>query len=87
MREYDRRVLCASIASGAMAAMMPAVAFGQQGPGQPVPGQPVAHFGYDDVVKHARDLAGAPFEANPPPLPDVLSRLSFDAWPIDRIDD
>ena len=41
---------------------------------------PVAHFGYDDVLKRARDLAGAPFEANPPPLPDVLAKLSFDAW-------
>ena len=47
---------------------------------QQAPGQPVAHFGYDDVLKRARDLASAPFEANPPPLPDVLSKLTFDAW-------
>ena len=53
----------------------PTLGFAQQ-----APGQPIAHFGYDDVLKRARDLAGAPFEANPPPLPEVLSNLTFDAW-------
>ena len=50
------------------------------GHAQQVSGQPIAHFGFDDVVKRARDLASAPFEATPPPLPDVLAKLSFDAW-------
>ena len=42
------------------------------------PQQP--HFGLDDVVKRARDLASAPFESQLPPLPDELNKLNFDAW-------
>ena len=41
--------------------------------------QPPA-FGYNDVVKRARDLAGAAFEATIPPLPDGVSGLDYDAW-------
>ena len=75
MPQLDRRLVCAGLAAGAASVVMPAVSIAQQ-----PPGQPVAHFDYDDVLKRARDLAGAPFEANPPPLPDVLANLSFDAW-------
>ena len=42
--------------------------------------KPVPTFGYDDVVKRARDLAGAPFDASIPTLPDGLAHLDFDAW-------
>ncbi len=38
------------------------------------------HFSYDDVVKRARDLAAAPFDARIAPLPDGLAHLDFDAW-------
>ena len=76
MAKLDRRALCAGFAAGAASIMIaPSCATAQQ-----APEQPIAHFGYDDVLKRARDLATAPFEANPPPLPDVLSKLSFDAW-------
>jgi glucans biosynthesis protein len=44
------------------------------------PAKATPTFGYDDVVKRARDLAGAPFDAQIPPLPDALARLDFDAW-------
>jgi len=37
-------------------------------------------FRYEDVVRRARDLAGAPFEAAVPPLPEPLNRLDFDAY-------
>ena len=37
-------------------------------------------FGYSDVVKRARDLAAAPFDAQTPPLPDSIAALDFDAW-------
>ena len=40
----------------------------------------VPKFEYDDVVRRARDLAAAPYESEPPPLPEVLSTLDFDAW-------
>ena len=44
------------------------------------PAKPAPSFGYDDVVKRARDLAGAPFDAQFPPLPESLAHLDFDAW-------
>jgi glucans biosynthesis protein len=42
--------------------------------------QPVPKFDFEDVIRRARDLAAAPFDANPPPLPDSLNKLDFDAW-------
>lgn len=44
-----------------------------------LPNQP-PKFGYDDVVRRAQDLAGAPFDATPPVLPQPLSGFDFDAW-------
>jgi periplasmic glucans biosynthesis protein len=56
-------------------------ALAQQNPPAPPAGPPgPARFGYDDVVKRARELAGAPFDARIPPLPDGLAHLDFDAW-------
>jgi glucans biosynthesis protein len=37
-------------------------------------------FGYNDVVKRARDLAAAPFDDTIPPLPPAIANLDFDAW-------
>jgi len=37
-------------------------------------------FGYNDVVKRARDLAAAPFDGSVPPLPPSIANLDFDAW-------
>ncbi len=75
MQDLNRRHVVIGLAAGASAGLMtPARA--QTSP----PGQPVAKFGYDDVLKRARDLATAPFEANPPALPDALAKLDFDAW-------
>jgi glucans biosynthesis protein len=42
--------------------------------------KPQGSFGYEDVVKRARDLAGAPFDAVLPSLPDSIAHLDFDAW-------
>lgn len=39
-----------------------------------------ARFRYDDVIRRARDLLTQPFDANPPPLPEAIARLDFDAW-------
>ena len=41
---------------------------------------PPAPFGHADVVKRARDLAAAPFDATVPPLPEPFANLDFDAW-------
>src|SRR4051794_10360112 len=42
------------------------------------PSQP--RFGYDDVVRRAKDLAGAPYDASLPALPDPLAKLDFDSY-------
>jgi glucans biosynthesis protein len=74
MPEINRRTLLAGFvaASGGLA---PAMA---QQSVEPAKSPPT--FGYDDVVKRARDLAGAPFDVQVAPLPDSLARLDFDAW-------
>ncbi len=54
----------------------------QPGPG-PSPGAnagaQVPAFGYEALVRRARDLAGTGHEM-PPALPEALARLDFDAW-------
>jgi periplasmic glucans biosynthesis protein len=55
----------------------------QQAPPAPQPAAPQAppqaRFSFDDVLKKARDLAAMPHEG-PPPLPEALAKLDFDAW-------
>lgn len=63
--------LCA-LAAALLAA--PAAAQTQAAPANP------ARFGFEDVLRRAKDLAGAPYEANPPPLPDVLAKLDYDSY-------
>ena len=63
---------------------LPARAWSPLRPPRPTPRRPPpaapAPFGYQDVVKRARDLAAAPFDSSIPPLPDGLATLDFDAW-------
>ena len=63
-------------AGAALAAGLGAPAEAQQAPG--VPPQP--RFGFDDVLRRARDLSQAAFQAQPAPLPDKLSNMDFDTW-------
>ncbi|HLJ72851.1 MAG TPA: glucan biosynthesis protein [Roseiarcus sp.] len=76
-----RALLVAMISASAARWTMPAVAQ-QNPPSPPAAAGPAAapHFGYDDVVKKARDLAAAPFDGRVAPLPDGLAHLDFDAW-------
>jgi glucans biosynthesis protein len=74
MQDINRRTLLAGIVA-ASSGLAPAMAQQSAEPAKPQPS-----FGYDDVVKRARDLAGAPFDPQIPPLPASLSRLDFDAW-------
>ncbi len=54
---------------------------GQSGAGLPNVGQPPElRFGFDDVVKRARDLVSAPFDSQPPKLPEALTKLDFDSY-------
>ena len=73
MASVDRRTVVAGIAAGI--AQMTTQPLRAQ-----TPDQPVAHFGFEDVLKRARELGTAAFEANPPPLPEALAKLDFDAW-------
>ena len=43
------------------------------------PPQPV-RFSFEEVLRRARDLAGAPFDAAVPALPEPVAKLDFDAW-------
>ncbi|WP_020180566.1 glucan biosynthesis protein G [Methylopila sp. M107] len=42
--------------------------------------QPARSFGYEDVLKRARELAGRPYEAAPKQLPPELEKLTFDQY-------
>ncbi|MFZ4531094.1 MAG: glucan biosynthesis protein, partial [Alsobacter sp.] len=73
--DLSRRSFVESLAALAAALLAaPAAAQTQAAPANP------ARFGFEDVLRRARDLAGVPYEANPPPLPDVLTRLDYDSY-------
>ncbi len=65
--------------SGAMALADPLLAQDLAQTGDPSP-KPNLKFEYDDVIRRARELAAVPYESVPPPLPEPLSKLDFDAW-------
>jgi glucans biosynthesis protein len=75
-----RALLVAVISASGQRLIMPS--FAQQTTPPPPAAGPATppHFGYDDIVKKARDLAAAPFDARIAPLPDGLTHLDFDAW-------
>jgi len=71
MQDINRRTLLAGMAAASSIGLAPAVA---QQSAEPAKGAP--SFGYEDVVKRARDLAGAPFDAQIAPLPAAGLRLA-----------
>ena len=78
MYDLSRRALLVSImaASGGRLATTAAA----QTDAPPSAAAAPAPFGYQDVVKRARDLAASPFDSSIPPLPDGLATLDFDGW-------
>ncbi|WP_293856420.1 glucan biosynthesis protein [uncultured Alsobacter sp.] len=64
------------------AALVGERAAAQTGPAAPPPAPPAPapRFGYDDVVNRARDLASVPYDNTPPPLPEALAKLDYDAY-------
>jgi glucans biosynthesis protein len=76
MPNSTRRQTLASLLS--FAAMGPAL--GTAAAQQPAGAPPQSTFRFEDVVRRARDLAGAPFDGTLPPLPDPIARLDFDAY-------
>ncbi|MET0606997.1 MAG: glucan biosynthesis protein G [Beijerinckiaceae bacterium] len=67
---------------GALGSFAAGAAVAQAPPGSPPPAAPAQppKFGHEDVVRRARDLAGRPYDAALPALPEALAKLDFDAW-------
>ena len=76
MPPLHRRALLAAIATSTGAHLFsPSLA---QQPAEALRAPPA--FGYADIVKRARDLAAARFDARIPPQPAEDAALDFDAW-------
>src|SRR5271169_2152951 len=78
MPSFNRRAVLGGVAVLSATRLWRPV-FAQQAGGAP-PAVSPPDFGIADVVKRARELAGAPFDPTVPPLPDSLAALDFDAW-------
>src|SRR3954464_15773018 len=75
MPNSTRRQALASILSVAAVSGVAPAALSQQNAAPPV-----SAFRFEDVVRRARDLAGASFDAAVPPLPEPIAHLDFDAY-------
>src|SRR5271169_309001 len=78
MHQWSRRALLVSVVAASGARFVAHAA--AQTDAQQAGGGGAAPFGYPDVVKRARDLAAAPYDAAIPAMPDGLANLDFDAW-------
>lgn len=84
MTEVTRRTIVAGMAVAAAAIPAAANAQSTQKPPAPQPqtappaNQPT--FGFEDVIKRAREVSAAPYDASVTPLPEQLTKLDFDAW-------
>src|SRR5271163_2519035 len=78
MHDLSRRALLVSIVAASGVRLATTAAAQTDAP--PSAAASPAPFGYQDVVKRARDLAAAPFDSSIPPLPDGLATLDFDGW-------
>src|SRR3712207_2101704 len=76
MMHLSRRTLLQSLLAATALSASSQWAWAQQQNGVPAP----TPFRYEDVVRRARELAAAPFEAPPAQLPEPLNRLSFDDY-------
>ena len=75
MSEFSRRTLLSTFAAASTGALLPQTLLAQNPAAPPAP-----RFGYEDVVRRARELAAAPYDTTPPRLPEELEKLDFDAW-------
>jgi len=74
MTFISRRQLIGAAAAASTQMIMPACAQSDS------PTPPAPHFGFDEVVRRAADLAGAPFESGVQKPPAPFDALDFDAW-------
>ncbi|KRD99948.1 glucan biosynthesis protein G [Bosea sp. Root381] len=78
----DRRRVLAGLSAALSLSTAPTVLLAQQPEAtrpEPAPEPPQPRFGFDDVVRRAREIAAVPYEPGPN-LPEPLSRLDFDSW-------
>lgn len=83
MADLDRRLLvkCLLFSQLLLAASRELRAQGQKAVSNVPPASaPPAKFDFDEILRRARDLSTAPFEATPPALPEALNKLDFDTW-------
>ena len=89
MTDLNRRDLLAGLAAAFGASVSPTAILAQQPrPTVPPPSPPAAappaaappapRFGFEDVVRRARDLSALNYEVQPIQLPEQLQRLEFD---------
>ena len=74
MTDLNRRSALGAAAALAASHALPGPALSQGGAPALIP------FRFEDVVRRARDLSGAPFDPALPPLPEPLAGLDFDAY-------
>ncbi|WP_336486531.1 glucan biosynthesis protein [Methylobacterium nigriterrae] len=74
MTKPTRRAVVSGLAAALLPVQAPVRAEGQNPRSSPRP------FGFENVERRARDLAGAPFDAREPVLPPQLAALDYDAW-------
>ncbi|AMJ62065.1 glucan biosynthesis protein [Bosea sp. PAMC 26642] len=80
MTNTNRRHLLAGLAAALSLSVAPSALLAQQpAPQPPAPAPPQPRFGFEDVVRRAREIAAVPYEQGPT-LPEPLSRLDFDSW-------
>lgn len=77
----DRRRVLAGLSAALCASAAPRAVLAQQREAQPAPpaSPPQPRFGFEEVVRRAREIAAAPYEAGNG-LPEALTRLDFDSW-------
>jgi glucans biosynthesis protein len=77
----DRRRVLAGLSAALSLSTAPSVLLAQQPAARPEPSPepPQPRFGFEEVVRRAREIASVPYEPGPS-LPEPLSRLDFDSW-------
>jgi len=70
MSEFSRRTLLSTFAAASTGALLPQTLLAQNPAAPPAP-----RFGYEDVVRRAREFAAAPYDTTPPRLPEELEKL------------
>jgi glucans biosynthesis protein len=76
MTDITRRAIIGAIAATGLDRALPGAAAAQQDAFQ----NRAPRFGFEDVIRRARELAGAPFEDAVPRLPAAFDTLDYDAW-------